>query len=163
MTTTSTPPTWETIRLIPGISRKAWMTGIPAESVRKTGTELGLAAPRTTLSWWARILGRSLKQFEILVSVENGAITIGPLEIRRTRLTPDSTIILARDADTERTIRLARITAISPGSCNEGRCAMLLECEWYRGRTTDNTADYLLIRAAPPSDTAEYWQSRTTS
>ena len=163
MTTTSTPPTWETKRLIPGVSRKAWMTGTPSESARKTGTELGLAVPRTTPSWWDRILGRSLKQFEMLVSVKNGAIAIGPLEIQRTRLTPDSTIILARDADAERMIRLARITAISPGSCNEGPCATLLECEWYRGRTTDIAADDpreepcnpQLIPAAPPSDTAE--------
>ena len=99
----------------------------------------------------------------MLVSVENGATTIGPLEIRRTRLTPGSTIILARDADAERTIRLARITAISPGSCDAGRCATLLECEWYRGRTTDTATEDLLIPAAPPSDTTEYWESRATN
>ena len=163
MTRTSTPPTWETVPLLRDVSREAWMTGTPSKSARKTGTELGLAAPRTTPSWSDRILGRNLKQFEILVSVENGAITIGPLEITRTRLTPDSTIILARDADAERTIRLARITAISPGSCDAGRCTTLLECEWFRGRTTDSAADDLLIRAAPPSDTAEYWESKTTS
>ena len=139
------------------------MTGTPSKSARKTGTELGLAAPRTTPSWSDRILGRNLKQFEILVSVESGTIAIGPLETRRTGLVPGSTIILARDADAERTIRLARITAISPGSCDAGRCTTLLECEWFRGRTTDNTADDPLIPAAPPSDTAEYWQSRTTS
>ena len=139
------------------------MTGTPSRSARATGTELGFAAPRTTPNWWDRILGRTLKQFEMLVSVENGAITIEPLEIRRTRLTPGSTIILARDADAERTIRLARITAISPGSCNEGRCATLLECEWYRGRTTDTATEDLLIRAAPPSDTTEYWESRATN
>ena len=91
------------------------------------------------------------------------ALEIGPLETRRTGLVPGSTIILARDADAERTIRLARITAISPGSCDAGRCTTLLECEWFRGRTTDNAADDPLIPAAPPSDTAEYWQSRTTS
>ena len=111
------------------------MTGTASKRAREAESELGLAAPRTTLGWLDRILGRALREFELLLTVENGTITIGPLEIGRTGLRPGSTIILARDADAERSVRLARITSVSPGSCAAGRCTTLLECEWYRGKT----------------------------